>query len=152
MTAKRPVRKRLVLLPFVYKRWLLSARPGCLLFLERKRVTAMWTAFGEMITERHIRKWPGSRPANWWRFDAPERWNSAAETQLQYLQRLGLLSAEEKARVKHVRPRLRPEIVTQGKNSAQPLSGHQTAPVGWQLVLIDDKVELVRVKPDAGPR
>jgi hypothetical protein len=151
-TKRRPVRARLSLIPFVYRRWLLVARPGALIYLEAERVRALWDEYGEEITQRHIRKWPGTRPANWWRFSAPERWNSSAETQLQYLQRLDLLSAEEKARA-HVRPRLRPAAPAQPVSPLETptVSSHRTAPAsGWQLVLINDRVELVQVGPHAG--
>jgi hypothetical protein len=96
------------------------------------------------------------RPANWWRFDAPERWNSASESQLAYLQRLNLLTEEEQERVRHVRPRLaRARTSDQSEVSAfaQPLSPQvktpapvQTPPSGWQFLLIDGRVELVRAK------
>lgn len=96
------------------------------------------------------------RPANWWRFDAPERWNSASESQLAYLQRLNLLTEEEQERVRHVRPRLaraRTSDRSEVSAFAQPLSPQvktpapvQTPPSGWQFLVIDGRVELVRAK------
>jgi hypothetical protein len=144
MTQPRPLRRRLALVPFMYKRWLLSGKPGALIYLEPKRVQALWDAFGAIITARHLRRWPGSRPANWHRFSAPERWDSAAETQFQFLQRLDLLQPQEKARVRH-QPRL-----TAPAKISHPLSPLATG--AWQLVLIDDRVELVRVGPHAGTK
>jgi hypothetical protein len=43
MTQKRPYRKRLALVPFIYKRWLVSGKPGALIYLhpDAKRCRAM---------------------------------------------------------------------------------------------------------------
>src|SRR5262249_31755939 len=139
MTNARPRRSR-TKLSFVEKRWLLSGRPFCVPFLEGGQwAQRLWKEFGAEITQRHIHKWPGTRPANWWRYDAPTRRDSSTETQLAYLRRLNLLTAEERQRVAHVRPRLaRPRV-------QQPAPAlHTPAPAGWQFVLIDDRVELVR--------
>jgi hypothetical protein len=144
MTAPIPRRRR-PRLSFLERRWLLSGKPGAIPYLEGGEwARSLWSEYGEAVTLRHIAKHPGTRPANWWRYDAPEPRDSLAETQLAYLQRLDLLSAEEEARV-HVRPRLaRPTA------PASPLSDNKTTPPsGWELVLVNDRVELVRV-PHAG--
>jgi hypothetical protein len=144
MTKARPRRSR-TKLTFTERKWLLVGRPYAIPFLEGGEWAArLWSEYGEAVTLRHIAKHPGTRPANWWRYDAPEPRDSSAETQLAYLQRLDLLSAEEEARV-HVRPRLaRPTA------PASPLSDNKTTPPsGWELVLVNDRVELVRV-PHAG--
>ena len=166
----RPLSRRRRTIPtFTERRWLLSGRPYAIPFLEGGEWAArLWREFGAMITERHIRKHPGSRPWGWWKYDAPQPRNSSAETQLAYLQRLNLLTEEEKERVPHVRPRLRPSTApAQPLSVAQttPLSDNQTGPAsahslsplattplssdrtvekGYQFVLIDDRVQLVR--------
>jgi hypothetical protein len=113
----------------------------------------LWSKYGEAVTLRHIAKRPGSRPMNWYRYDAPQHWDSSTETQLAYLTRLDLLTDEEKARVPHVRPRLaRPretgKIFPVSSNApAQPVEANglnSPAPSGWELVLVDGRVELVR--------
>jgi hypothetical protein len=107
----------------------------------------LWKEYGDGIVERHIAKHPGTRPANWWRYDAPERRDSSTETQLAYLRRLDLLTAEQRERVAHVRPRLtRPRVREPGDFSeiGKLPALHTPAPAGWQFVLIDDRVELVR--------
>jgi hypothetical protein len=144
MTKARPRRSR-TKLTFTERKWLLVGRPYAIPFLAGGEWAArLWSEYREAVTLRHIAKHPGTRPANWWRYDAPEPRDSSAETQLAYLQRLDLLSAEEEARV-HVRPRLaRPTA------PASPLSDNKTTPPsGWELVLVNDRVELVRV-PHAG--
>jgi hypothetical protein len=101
MTQKRPVRRRLALVPFAYRRWLLSGQPYCFIYLsqEGKRCRAMWKAFGEIVCERYARKRPFRRPANWWRFDAP-RDRLPHETKFDYLCRHEeLLFAWEKRRL-----------------------------------------------------
>jgi hypothetical protein len=156
----RPMSRRRRTIPtFTEKRWLVSGRPYAIPFLEGGAwAQRLWREFGAMITERHIGKHPGTRPANWWRYDAPTRRDSSTETQLAYLRRLDLLTAEERQRVAHVRPRLRrsaepspaghplSDRQTTTASRYHPLSDHQTgaAPAGWQFVLIDDRVELVR--------
>src|SRR5262245_11750226 len=144
MTKARPRRSR-TKLTFTERKWLLVGRPYAIPFLEGGEwARSLWSEYGEAVTLRHIAKHRGTRPANWWRYDAPEPRDSSAETQLAYLQRLDLLSAEEEARV-HVRPRLaRPTA------PASPVSDNKTTPPsGWELVLVNDRVELVRV-PHAG--
>jgi len=88
MTQKRPVRRRLALVPFVYRKWLLCGRPFCFIFLsqEGKRCRSLWKAFGEIVCERHARRRPFHRPANWWRFDAP-RDRGPHETKFDFLAR-----------------------------------------------------------------
>jgi hypothetical protein len=80
---------------FQERRWLLSGKPGALLFLERRRVEMLWAQYGDVIVARHIANCPGTRPVNWWRFSAtaPRR---PGETQRQYLERHGLLLPSEK--------------------------------------------------------
>jgi hypothetical protein len=137
----RPLARRKRTIPtFTEKRWLVSGRPYAIPFLQGGEwAQRLWKDYGEAITARHIAKHPGTRPANWWRYDAPERRDSSSETQLAYLRRLNLLTAEERERVAHVRPRLaRPRLQEPGS------ALHTPAPAGWQFVLIDDRVELVR--------
>src|SRR5262245_586134 len=99
--AKRPLRRRLSLIPFMYKRWLLSGRPGALIFLEPQRVEALWDSYGDAVVERHVAKYPFSRPANWWRYSAPERRHPSQETEYDYLVRHEeLLYPSELARLK----------------------------------------------------
>jgi hypothetical protein len=96
---KRPLRRRLALIPFQYRRWLISGKPGALIYLEPLRVEALWDQYGEAVTERHVAKYPYSRPANWWRYSAPlERRDPSQETQEQYLVRHDLLYPSELAR------------------------------------------------------
>src|SRR5262249_9672834 len=107
MTAKRPVRKRLSLVPFMYKRWLLSGRPYALIYLsqEGKRCRAMWKTFGAAVCERYARRHPFHRPANFWRFDATDR--GPNETKFDYLARHEeLLFAWEKRRLQAQAQRL----------------------------------------------
>jgi hypothetical protein len=67
MTAPLPRRRR-PRLSFLERRWLLSGRPYALPFLDGgKWAQQLWKEHGEMITARHIAKWPGTRPANWYR-------------------------------------------------------------------------------------
>jgi len=152
MTKARPRRSR-TKLSFVEKRWLLSGRPFCVPFLEGGQwARRLWREFGSVVVERHIARRPGSRPWGWWKYDAPERWNSSAESQLAFLQRLGLLTAEEKERLPHLRPRLARPAAPAQPASAHPLSPLETTPLssdrtvekGYQFVLIDDRVQLVR--------
>src|SRR5262245_44588070 len=139
MTTPIPRRRR-PRLTFTERRWLLSGKPGAIPFLQNGEwARRLWNDHGAEITQRHIAKHPGTRPANWWRYDAPERRDSSTETQLAYLRRLDLLTAEERERVAYVRPRLaRPRLQEPGPASPT------RAPAGWQFVLIDDRVELVR--------
>jgi hypothetical protein len=97
--AKRALRRRLALIPFQYRRWLISGKPGALIYLEPLRVEALWDQYGDAVTERHVAKYPYSRPPNWWRYSAPKR-RSPQETEFQYLERLGLLYPSELARLK----------------------------------------------------
>ena len=155
MTAPIPRRRR-PRLSFLERKWLLTGRPGAIPFLEGGEwARSLWREYGDGIVARHIAKHPGTRPANWWRYDAPERRDSSTETQLAYLRRLDLLTDEERERVPHVRPRLRrstepspachplssPRTMTASPLSVQPTGA---APAGWQFVLIDGGVELVR--------
>jgi len=143
----RPLaRKRRTIPTFTEKRWLVSGRPYCIPFLEGGTwARRLWKEFGPEIIARHIAKHPGTRPANWWKYDAPERRDSAAETQLQFLRRLNLLIEEEQEWVTHVRPRLRrPAAKVKSKRFFDLTSPAEPAPAGWQFVLIDDRVELVR--------
>jgi hypothetical protein len=108
MTQKRPYRKRLALVPFIYKRWLVSGKPGALIYLhpDAKRCRAMWTTFGPEVVERCARRRPFHRPANWWRFDAP-RDRRAGESAFDYLARHPeLLFAWEKRRLAQQAQRL----------------------------------------------
>src|SRR5262249_344396 len=142
----RPLaRKRRTIPTFTEKRWLLSGRPFALPFLQNGEwAHRLWKEFGAAITARHIAKHPGSRPWGWWRYDAPERRDTSTETQLQFLRRLNLLTAEERERVAHVRPRLtRPPVQDFSEIGKSPAL-HTSAPAGWQFVLIDDPLELVR--------
>src|SRR5262249_31780358 len=108
MTAKRPVRKRLSLVPFMYKRWLLSGRPYALIYLsqEVKRCRSMWKAFGELVCERYARRHRFKRPANFWRFDCVND-PRGSESQFDYLARHEeLLFAWEKRRLQAQAQRL----------------------------------------------
>ena len=96
MTQKRALRRRLALVPFQYRRWLISGQPGALIYLEPLRVQALWDTYGEAIVERHVAKHPFSRPANFWRYDAPECRHPMQETERQYLERLNLLLPSER--------------------------------------------------------
>jgi len=101
MTQKRPVRRRLALVPFTYRRWLLSGKPYAFIYLaqEGKRCRSMWKTFGPEVVERCARRHPFHRPANWWRFDAP-RDRRAGETRFDFLARHPeLLFAWEKRRL-----------------------------------------------------
>jgi hypothetical protein len=100
MTKRRPLRRRFATIPFIYKRWLLSGRPGALPYLEPARVEALWREHGDTIVQRHVAKRPFSRPANWWKYDAPERHDPTQETEYQYLERHGLLFPSEQPRIK----------------------------------------------------
>jgi hypothetical protein len=95
MTKRRPLRRRFALIPFMYKRWLLSGRPGALIYLEPLRVEALWREHSEAIIERHVAKHPFSRPANFWQYDAPEWRDPMQETERQYLERFNLLLPSE---------------------------------------------------------
>jgi hypothetical protein len=82
-------------IPFRYRRWLLSGRPGALVFIERERVAALWEDYGDCITARHIALYPGSRPRNWWRYSKPAPC-IPGEAQRDYLERNRLLTPAEK--------------------------------------------------------
>jgi hypothetical protein len=145
--AKRPI----VSLHFRYRRYLWSGKPGALHFLEREHVENLWAEYGQAITERYARKWPGSRPPPYWRYQPlPERWDSSKESQYSFLHRHHLLLPGENARARQQR-----------RSSTKPVAAvplplpslrTETPPAGWQFVIIDGRAELVRVKPDAGPR
>ena len=94
--AKRALRRRLALIPFQYRRWLLSGKPGALTFIEPQRVAALWDQYGAAVVERHVARHPFSRPPNWWRYSAPQC-RLPRETEFQYLERLGLLSPSERS-------------------------------------------------------
>lgn len=83
MTAPRPRRARLDL-GFRWKRWLVSGRPRALDYLERESCIALWDELGEVVTARHIARWPLSRPVVWWRYSAP-RARRPGETERQFL-------------------------------------------------------------------
>jgi hypothetical protein len=107
MTEKRPVRRRLALVPFMYKRWLLSGQPFALIYLSQdgKRCRAMWKTFGELVCERYARRHPFKRPPNFWRYDAGDR--GPDETKFDYLCRHeNLLFAWEKRRLAQQASRL----------------------------------------------
>jgi hypothetical protein len=71
---------------FRERRWLLSGRPGALYYLDRARVEQLWREHGDTIVARHAGRNPGTRPVNWWRFDAPEP-RRPGETQYDFLKR-----------------------------------------------------------------
>ena|SRR5262249_6157390 len=107
MTQKRPVRRRLALVPFAYRRWLLSGRPYAFIYLsqEGKRCRSMWKTFGALVCERYARRHPFRRPANFWHFDATDR--GPNETHFNYLARHEeLLFAWEKRRLARQTQRL----------------------------------------------
>jgi hypothetical protein len=79
-------RRQRASLSFREKRWLLSGRPGALIFLAPARVQALWAEFGDQITARHAASHPFARPPNWWRFSAPEP-RREGETERAYLRR-----------------------------------------------------------------
>ena len=87
MTEKRPVRRRLALVPFAYRRWLLSGKPYAFIYLaqEGKRCRSMWKTFGAVVCERYARRHPFRRPPNFWRYDARDR--LPHETKFDYLAR-----------------------------------------------------------------
>jgi hypothetical protein len=85
MTKPRPVRRRLATIPLLYKRWLLG-RCGALDILEPARVRSLWSIYGSVVTERHARRHPFSRPRAWWKYTAPEPLEHGV-TQRQYLLR-----------------------------------------------------------------
>ena len=98
MTRPRPHRGRLMP-SFRERRWLLSGKPGALLYLrERERCIALWDEFGDLIVARHVQRHPFSRPVNWWRFDAPGS-RCEGESQRAYLERRGLLLPSERKRL-----------------------------------------------------
>src|SRR5262249_53035994 len=145
----RPMSRRRRTIPtFTEKRWLVSGRPYCIPFLQGGEwAQRLWKEFGEAITARHITKHPGTRPWGWWKYDAPQRPDSSRETQLAYLRLFNLLTEDERERLAHVRPRLTKEKTGGGNTSFQPhgtMRLPKPAPAGWQFVLIDDRVELVR--------
>jgi hypothetical protein len=146
--AKRPI----VSLHFRHRRYLLTGRPGALHFLEREHVENLWAEYGAAITERHARKWPGSRPAPYWRYQRlPEKWDNCKESQYSFLHRHHLLLPGENARARQQRRSSTRPVAPVPLH--HPLSSLTTTPPsGWQFVLIDGRAELVRVKPDAGPR
>jgi hypothetical protein len=66
---------------------------------------SMWKAFGEIVCERHARRRPFHRPANFWRFDATDR--RPDETKFDYLARHEeVLFAWEKRRLAQQTQRL----------------------------------------------
>lgn len=83
-------------------------------FFEEERLGEFWPMLREEILGNWIRENPGTRPAAWWRFDAPIGtdcpwplsenwlWNHArpcGRRQARYLQRHGLLSPGEVMRL-----------------------------------------------------
>src|SRR5262245_35337731 len=108
MTQKRPTRKRLSLVPFVYRKWLLTGRPGAFIYLSResKRCRSLWAAFGEAVCERYARRHPFRRPANFWRFNCVND-PRGSESQFDYLARHEeLLFSWEKRRLAQQAQRL----------------------------------------------
>ncbi len=59
---------------------------------------AAWQAHREEILKRWEHGYPGMRPSAWWRYDAPEP-RLENERDAEALERLGLLSDEERGRV-----------------------------------------------------
>jgi hypothetical protein len=88
-------------LSFRDRKWLLTGQPGALVYLSRDRdyVAALWAEYGEYITARHLKIWPGSRPINWWRYDCHEALRDD-ESRLQFLDRMNLLTPPERRRLK----------------------------------------------------
>jgi hypothetical protein len=92
-------RRQRTSLSFCERRWLLSGRPGALYFLERAHVEKLWHKYADAIMARHIARYPGTRPANWWRFNAREP-RRIGESQYEYLKRHGLLQPGEHERLR----------------------------------------------------
>lgn len=93
----------------MYRRWLMSSKPGALHFLERERVEALWEEFGPEVTRRHAERWPFSRPSHFWRYSCrrdPRGWD---ESQYDYIAaRPHLQTEKEKQRLRNqARARLR---------------------------------------------
>jgi hypothetical protein len=98
-TSKLPRRKRIrPPLSFRYRKWLLTGRPGALVFLEAAAVERLWREYSDVIISRHIARFPCSRPVNWWRYNAPEL-RRPGESQYEFLKRHGLLLPEERVSV-----------------------------------------------------
>jgi hypothetical protein len=53
-------------------RWLLGGRGGAWSFLEKRDLRDVWHEHAEAILAHHVKRRPGTRPARWWQFDAPE--------------------------------------------------------------------------------
>jgi hypothetical protein len=94
-TKRRPVRARLSLVPFRYRKWLLCGRPAALDYLEPEKVQALWAEYGEAVMQQHIAKWPGTRPVCWWRYSSSERRDPSQESEFAFLKRHGLLQLSE---------------------------------------------------------
>jgi hypothetical protein len=99
MTKPIPRRNRSDIPP-LYQEWLRSGKPYYLPFLEGTKVRELWAEHGPAVIAEHIERWPGSRPVNWWRYDAPSWRDPTAETQTQFLLRHNLMEPEEQQRAR----------------------------------------------------
>ena len=84
MTAPLPVLERLPAVSLAARRWLLGCDSHgavvCWMHLVLKpasvpldaRLAAFWREHEQEVLRWHIRHWPGTRPARWWQFSAPE--------------------------------------------------------------------------------
>jgi hypothetical protein len=102
MTRPRPRRTRVSLIPFMYRKWLISGRPYALIYLDSgTRVRELWEEYGALVTERHIERYGlFRRPINWWRLSAPDA-RHHDETEYAYLTQRHpeLLTQAEKRRL-----------------------------------------------------
>jgi len=96
VTKPIPKRDRSGDIPPLYRQWLRTGSPGYLIYLETEHVKALWAEHGQSIIAEHIERWPGTRPPNFWRYDAPSPRDPSQETQREYLARHGLLEPEER--------------------------------------------------------
>lgn len=94
MPAKRRIAKRRAELEDDAEQWLHGEPGGFHEFLPAADLAALWREHAEHIVEKHVAKWPGSRPRRWWDYDAPELL-CKHETQAAYLARHGLLMPGE---------------------------------------------------------
>jgi hypothetical protein len=85
----------------LYQRWLETGEPAYLRYLTKTRpeVEALWAKHGPAVIERHIAEHPGTRPANFWRYDQPD-FNPHTETAFDFLLRRGLMSEDEEQRAR----------------------------------------------------
>jgi hypothetical protein len=66
---------------------------------------AAWELLREELIAEHVAAEPGTRPWAWWRFDASEQRRLVAgdhETEVAYLRRLNLLTADEERTLNRV--------------------------------------------------